>query len=247
MNRKQLLYYAIKYKGEYDSIRKAILNNEAYKKVETSQMYITLLDDLYPAQLKQLFNPPYVLFYEGDYNLIHTRLVSIVGSRIPCEYAVNQTKWIVDVLGDVTIVSGLAKGLDAVAHMCAIEDKRTIAVVGCGLNICYPYENYKLYEEIKKNHLMISEYPLDTRPLKHHFIMRNRIIAALSNSLIVVQAKMKSGTMITVEEALKLGKEVYSIPYHLDNMDGKGCNFLLQQGANFILSEEDIYEISINV
>ena len=150
-------------------------------------------------------------------------------------YGVMVSQQIVEKLkNDFTIVSGLAKGIDTIAHSGAVK---TIAVVGNGINVCYPKNNSELYKYMKEQQLIISEYPLDTPPEKYHFPFRNRLIAALGESLIVPQATLHSGAMITVNEALALGKEVYTVPYRLTDPEGSGCNYLLGQGAKMINCE----------
>ena len=151
------------------------------------------------------------------------------------------TEQVVRMLDKYTIVSGLAKGIDSIAHYNA---KKTIAVIGNGLNVYYPYENRQLYELLFDKQLVLSEYPLDVVPLKRHFPFRNRIIAALGQAVIVTQAKEKSGTMLTVNEAINLNRDVYCIPYSYDDESGIGCNLLIQQGANMIIQNNlnDIFD-----
>jgi DNA processing protein len=141
------------------------------------------------------------------------------------------------------IVSGLAKGIDALSHLESLRVNSTIAILGCGIDYVYPVENKTLYRSIEENGLILSEYPSLSLPLKHHFPHRNRIVAALGKAVVVIQADLKSGTMITVNEALNLGKEVYTIPYELSSIEGQGCNLLIQQGANMILDDDDILSI----
>ena len=139
---------------------------------------------------------------------------------------------------DKIVVSGLAKGADAQAHRCALQTG-TIGVLGCGLDVIYPKENEKLIKEMKLNHLVLSEYPEGVKPMKHHFPWRNRIIAALSDHIVAVQAQMKSGTATTVMQAIELSKMVYCVPYPLDFEDGQGCNQLISQGAQILLRADE--------
>ena len=237
---KQILYYAVKYQGEYLKMKQAIQNEESYEMIEYDGSYITILDDQYPKSLLRLNDPPYILFYEGNIALLKYLNVAVVGSRVASDYGVKMCKWLVNRLKKkYCICSGMALGIDSIAH-CEALSHQSIAVLGCGIDICYPKSNYSLYQILKQDHLIISEYPNGVAPLKHHFPKRNRIIAALSKALIVCEANKKSGTMITVNEALNMQIPIYAIPHNIDQNHGKGCNLLIQQGANMIIDEYDI-------
>ncbi len=242
--RKQLLAYSIKYQGEYGKIAQAIKNNEVYEEIAYDGKYITILDDEYPKVLLRLKNPPYVLYYEGNLNLLKESAIAIVGSRIVSDYGARMTRLITNRLKrKYVIVSGAAKGVDGIAHQCALDSK-TIAVLGCGLDIAYPKCNDYLIQQIKTNHLLLSEYPKGIAPLKHHFPMRNRIVVGLAKALVVSAAKQNSGTMISVNEALGLNMNVYVVPYLFNDPDGIGCNLLIQQGANILCEIDDVDSIS---
>ncbi len=241
MNNHQLIAYSETYEGEYARIKLALMRNEPYKPVLGTTKAITVLDDCYPDALRNLTEPPYVLYYKGDLNLLKVQGVSVVGSRMPTDYATRWTESVVELLSQrYIIISGLAKGIDALAHECALKHSNTIAVLGCGIDRIYPQENRELYQQIEDKGLILSEYPKDVLPLKHRFPQRNRIVAALGKTVVVMQADHKSGSLITIREALDIGKEIYTIPYHLDAIEGQGCNALIQQGANMILSSEDV-------
>ena len=237
--RKRVLYYAIKYSGDYNNIKRAIENNEYYKIVKTNSKYLTIYDQPYPNSLLQLKRPPFILFYKGDISLLNYPAVSIVGSRKMTFYGSKYTKVLTQKLKkDRVIVSGMAAGIDAVAHLEAVTKGKTIAVLGCGINYIYPKSNTNLYNNLSLNHLIVSEYP-DTLPPKPYFFpFRNRIIAALGESVYVMQASLRSGTMLTVNEALELNKSIYVLPYRIDDSEGFGCNYLIQQGANVILIDD---------
>lgn len=244
MTKDQLVAYSLKYKGETQDIRKALAYNEPYEPILDLPRVITILDEAYPDTLRSLAEPPYVLYYKGDLSLLTKEAVSVVGSRQPISYAIDQTKRIVHLLSkSYIIVSGLAKGIDAISHQEALKENTTIAVLGCGIDRVYPLENGELYQSIEDKGLILSEYPRDTQAMKHHFPHRNRIVAALGKAVVVIQADLKSGSMITVNEALNLGKDVYTIPYDLTRLEGQGCNLLIQSGANMILDEDDILGI----
>jgi len=233
--RNNLIRLAIKYDGDYHRIKKAIDKYEYADESIPLQKAITILDQDYPKELLQLKKPPFVLFYEGNINLLKGRKVAIIGSRKASRYGVYVTKEIVKKLNDrYIIVSGLAKGIDANAHMAA---HKTIAVLGNGLDVFYPYENEFLYKALKQSQLVISEYPLGVKPEKYHFPFRNRIIAALSEKIIVTEASAHSGTMLTVNEGLALNKEIYAVPYPFTTEEKVGCNILIEAGASIITSE----------
>ena len=235
--REQILYYAIKYKGEYHSIKNAIIRNEEWFNIKYNGNYITILDDEYPKILLELKDPPYILFYEGNLELLKYPKICIIGSRDCSKYADKSCHDLISTLPKNTvIVSGLAKGVDSLAHLNAIElGYSCIGVIGCGCNVIYPKENNYLYDEIKKYHLLLSEYPNDTKPLAHHFPNRNRILACISSKCYVVEAKSKSGTMITANYALDLNREIIAFPYRYDDEFGKGCNELIEQGASIYM------------
>lgn len=233
MTREQLIALAIKYHGEYFSIEKALKNNET---ITTDQKLdaITILDNEYPEKLLDLNYPPFVLFYKGDISLLNETCIGVVGSRKPCEYALKATKGLC-INSDEVVVSGLAKGIDACAHLNA---RRTIGILGCGIDYIYPYVNRELIKDVKARGLVISEYPGLSEPLGFHFPFRNRLIVALSDRLYVMQSAMKSGTMTSVNEALNLGKEVRVLPYDIFLEEGVHNNRLIYEGATPIQREE---------
>lgn len=234
MNRDKLIYYAIKYAGDYSKILIAIKNDEAMT-IKYNVNAITIIDEDYPKSLTDLKYPPLVLFYKGNRQLINESIVAVVGSRKPCEYAIKATKEVVDTLKyKYVIVSGLAKGIDTIAHTSAI-DQKTIGVLGCGIDYIYPKENAELFNLMSMNHLIISEYPFDEKPYAHHFPFRNRIIAALAKDVFVMQSSIKSGTLITVNEALSINRSIFALPYDIFSKEGEGTNNLIEEGANMIL------------
>lgn len=240
-----LVYLVCKYHGDYTKITRAIINNEtaSQKAIQTcisslNCKYVTILSDDYPPSLRELKEPPYVLFYKGDLRLAFKKCMGMVGMREPSRYGQKMAAYFAKELSDdFVIVSGLAKGIDGIAHANA---KKTIAVLGCGVNICYPKSNLDLYNNITKYGLILSEFPPNEAPRRYYFPWRNRIVAGLSEALIVVEAKRKSGTMITVSHALELGKSVFAIPCRIG--DHEGTLALLQDGAIPLISVQDIYE-----
>lgn len=241
MTSAQLIAYSLKYEGERSLIAKAVAQQEPYQPVSGIFNAITILDDAYPECFKNLAEPPFVLYYKGDLTLLKRDAISVVGSRDVTAYAKTMTEKLIGTLSKhCVIVSGLAKGIDACAHEAGLSGLSTIAVLGCGIDRVYPIENKDLYLRISKKGLILSEYPGQASPLKHRFPWRNRLVAALGKDLVVMQADLKSGSMITVTQALNLGKDVYTIPYDLTHPEGRGCNLLIQQGAMMILSEDDL-------
>ena len=207
--RERLLYYAIKYDGDYNKIKKAMDNNEKYKIIKYDGNYICICDEQYPNTLKELKNPPFVLFYEGDSSLLYKSAISVVGSRDISVLGKSYVQTLLKYLNkEYVIISGMARGVDGFVHEFALTSHQTIGVIGCGLNITYPLENDELYKKMRQQQLLISEYPNGVKPYAWHFPMRNRIIAALGKCLVVIEAKKRSGTLLTVNEALELAHEI---------------------------------------
>ncbi len=200
-----------------------IINNKNLNLIMEYEKYINKMDikviniseDIYPKYLKQIYDPPVVLFCKGNTELFYKKGIAVVGSREADKYGLLESYKIAYNLAQnkFTIISGLAKGIDKMAHLGALKASgETIAVLGTGLDIVYPRENYNVYNDIQNKGLLISEFIVGTRPSPKNFPMRNRIISALSEGVLVVQAKEKSGAMITVDFALDEGKNVYAIP-----------------------------------
>lgn len=241
IQREAILWYSIKYDGDWTKIGNAIKLKEDYSIIDYPYFYKTILDQDYPFCFKQLRYPPWIIFYEGNIALIKKKGIGIVGARNCSEEALENTKSIVQRLKNkYVIVSGLAKGIDAKAHENAIE---TIGVLGCGIDTIYPRQNENLFYRIRKEGLIISEYPMHVKPYAYHFPWRNRLIAALSDSLIVIEATIKSGTMLTVNECLELSKTIYCIPTAYGNTKYLGCNNLIRNGANILVDECDVDDI----
>jgi DNA processing protein len=177
---------------------------------------IKITDEEYPISLRNIYNPPQILYCIGNISLLKKQSIAIVGCRKASDYGKKVAKIFSEGLSknDLCIISGFASGIDCEAHKGALYNiGKTIAVLGSGLDVIYPKENESLYYEIVKNGgLIVSEFPLGTKPLSCNFPRRNRIISGLSNGVLVVEAKRKSGTMITVDYALEQGKEVFCVP-----------------------------------
>ena len=244
-----LIYFALKYCGNWRLMYDAITRKEKFSTTDVidanntlTSKAITILDDDYPSFLKKIYCPPFVLFYHGDISLINEELmkIAVVGSRDCSEYGVKMTDSLVSgICRELIVVSGLACGIDAVAHQTAISNGgKTIAILGSGINYCYPDTNIYLYKEIKENHLVLSEYPHLTPPTKESFPFRNRIIAALGDATLVTEAHLKSGTMITTSFALTFGRDVMCVPARAD--DDSACNKLIKEGAILVEDCDDI-------
>ena len=244
-----VLYFALKYKGDFQSIYNALLREEPIDeqlccelKKKLDCKYTTIFSKDYPEQLKLINCPPFVLFYYGDLSLVSLNPIGVIGTHEASLYGIQATNHFVEGLVNkgYTIVSGMAQGIDTIAHQSTInKNGKTIAVLGTGIEYCYPRENQVLYEELKKSHLVLSEYPYDVYPQHELFPFRNRIISGLSNSVLICESRLKSETMITAGYALEQGKEIYCIPGNFDN-DHNGCNELIKQGANLVTCIEDI-------
>ena len=202
-------------------------------------------DVLYPQRLKEIYLPPVVLFYKGRLELFNRLSIGIVGARNHTEYCKEALENLLpDILErKVSIISGLARGVDSLAHQLTLDLKgKTIAVIGNGINICYPKENKALYDAIGRKGLLLSEYPLDSPPLKFHFPYRNRIIAGLSHGLCVIEAKLHSGSLITANVALSENRQVFALPGNITSEYSKGTNELITAGAFPIRNANDILE-----
>lgn len=206
--------------------------------------FLLLYEEHYPTLLKNIYDPPPILYYKGKM-LFNDLCISIVGSRKASYYGLKMAEKIAYELASlgVTIVSGMARGIDTYAHKGALQARgKTIAVLGCGVDVIYPLENRELMREIEKNGLVLSEYPLSTLPKANNFPARNRIISGLSLGTIVIEAGQKSGSLITANFALEQGREVYALPGNIDNQTSKGSNNLIKEGAKVVTNSEDIIE-----
>ena len=225
---------------------------EQYKNQDVKKLRIdykkfssfSILDDLYPERLREIYNPPVLIFYQGNIDLLKNPKLAFVGSRLAGQSGIKAVQKIITELNQsFTIVSGLAKGIDTASHLSAIKTKTpTIAVIGTGLDIFYPLENRKIQEYLAKNQLVLREYSLGEKPLKYHFPERNRIIAGLSRGVVVVEEKLRSGSLITCERALEEGRDIFAIPGNIADGTSDGCNHLIQQGAKLVYQAQDILE-----
>ena len=200
-------------------------------------------DEIYPENLRNIPDPPAVLYVKGK--LYKENLISVVGTRRPTEYGKKIAKILVKELVDnnILIVSGGAYGIDYLAHKTALENNgKTFAVLGTGIDISYPASNRKLFEQVAENGALISEFPIGTKPSKFNFPLRNRIVAGISQATVVIEAPEKSGSLITAKLANEYGRIVFAVPTNIDNHHGKGCNLLIKDGAVPVIDEKTIFE-----
>jgi DNA processing protein len=200
-------------------------------------------DEDYPSWLTKTHDPPYVLYYRGDLDCLNGLCIAIVGSRHASTYGKTQSRRFGRELGEqgITIVSGMARGIDTEAHLGALEaGGRTAAVLGCGLDVIYPPENKQLYKEITEHGVVLTEFPPHTHPEPGNFPMRNRVIAGLSRGVLVVEAQQRSGALITVDFALEQGRDVFAVPGQINNKNSEGTNNLIKQGACLVTEINDI-------
>lgn len=203
----------------------------------------TLADHDYPCILRQIYDPPALLFYRGDLSVLQAPCVAVVGSRKATAYGRAAAARLAADLAraGVVVVSGMARGIDTCAHQGALADGGiTAAVLGCGLDVCYPPENLRLREKIAQNGVLLSEHPPRTEPKAQHFPLRNRIISGLSLATVVVEAAEKSGALITADCALEQGREVYAVPGSINSPYSQGCHKLLKDGAALLSKADDL-------
>ncbi|MDR0199625.1 MAG: DNA-processing protein DprA [Streptococcaceae bacterium] len=209
----------------------------------------SILDDVYPARLREIYNPPTLLFYQGNLELLKRVKLAFVGSR-DCSTEGQQavTKIIKELCQETVVVSGLARGIDTASHVAAIKTETpTIAVIGTGLDVHYPLENAKLQDYMAEHQLVLTEYGPGEKPLKWHFPDRNRIIAGLSKGVVVFEAKLRSGSLITAERAMEEGRDVFAVPGSIVAGYSDGCNALIQEGAKLVYCGRDILDEYVSV
>lgn len=228
------------------------INSKSYEKCVSSQFdwikyskakIVSYWDDNYPEILKFIYDPPILLFYFGELSKDDDFSLAVVGTRYPDNYGKRVSKEIAESIAEnkITIVSGMARGIDSIAHYSALsKNSRTIAVLGTSLNTIYPAENKSLMKKIQNNGAVMSEFLVGKKMVPGNFVMRNRIIAGLSRGVIVTQASNKSGALITAYNANTQNREVFAIPGNILNNRNGGCHRLIKTGAKLVESFEDI-------
>ena len=205
---------------------------------------ITIDDKQYPKQLRSIKNPPKKLYAKGNIELLKNNIISIIGSRacsdngikLACQFSKDL------VYQEITIASGMAVGIDTIAHKTTLQEKgKTIAILGNGFNHIFPKENIKLYQEIiKSGGLVITEYPPEEKAKSKNFLERNRIVSGLSIGILVIEAAHRSGTSVTARFARQQGRKIFALPHEVSDLHGVGTNRLIMQGAKIVTNVEDI-------
>lgn len=205
---------------------------------------ISIEDERYPKQLRNIKNSPKQLYVKGNIDLLQTNIISIIGSRACSENGEKLAKKFAKELAyqGLTIASGMAIGIDTIAHQSTLEENgKTIAVLGSGFDSIFPEENKELYKDIiKKDGLVITEYPPNEKAKSNNFLQRNRIVSGLSIGILVIEAAYRSGTSVTARLAKEQGRKVFTIPHEINDLHGVGTNRLIQEGAKMITCTEDI-------
>jgi len=218
---------------------------------ENQVIVLTLADEAYPTLLKEIADPPPLLFLMGDKNLLWSEQIAMVGSRSPTPMGLQTAEDFAKNLAEVgwTMTSGLALGIDTACHKGALAapNGRTIAVVGTGIDRVYPARNRDLAHQIVQTGAIISEFPLGSAPVPGNFPRRNRIISGMSRGVFVVEAALRSGSLITAKQALEQGREVFALPGSIHNPLSRGCHSLIRQGAKLVETAEHIYEELIEI
>lgn len=226
-----------------DAVKTGRVGEQYEKYMEKGGRFIPYFDSSYPERLKNISSPPYALYVKGDLPDDNKPSAAIVGARDCTPYGEQMALYFGGMLAKAgfRIVSGMARGIDGAGQRGALNaGGHSYGVLGCGIDICYPRENTGLYMDLQKSGGILSEQPEGTAPLKEYFPARNRIISGLSDVVLVMEARKRSGSLITADMALEQGKEVYALPGPVTSSLSEGCNYLIRQGAGILLSAEDL-------
>lgn len=219
--------------GEYEKMR------------ERGIRFLTIQDKEYPTKMAEISDPPYGIYYIGRMPEEDRKSVAIIGARECSEYGRHMAKLFGKELAEagIQVISGMARGIDGISqHAALAADGYSLGVLGCGVDICYPAENRRLYEELAVQGGICSEYPPGIEPRAVLFPRRNRIISAMCDAVLVIEARQRSGTLITVDMALEQGREVYALPGRATDLLSDGCNRLIKQGAGMVTSPQELME-----
>ncbi|MFZ3199618.1 MAG: DNA-processing protein DprA [Candidatus Acidiferrales bacterium] len=207
---------------------------------------LTWDEPAYPSRLREIYDPPPILYVRGNIELLNRHMISIVGARRPTPYGNQMSLKLARDLADrgLIISSGMARGIDASAHKGALSSATgvTIGILGCGIDVVYPKENRKLFEEVEQRGAIITEFPMGTFPAPQNFPIRNRIIAGMALGVVVVEGEQYSGSLITARLAMEFGREVYGVPGNATQPSSFGPNQLIKQGAKLVTGWEDVVE-----
>src|SRR5215813_13808295 len=232
----------------------AVAKKEAFKRAEKDLAYLRKIDGCrllhwtepeYPQNLLQIYDPPVLLYVRGDAQILNAPTISIVGTRKPTLYGTQMAERLGRDLAarGLVIVSGMARGIDAIGHQGAVAvNGKAVGVLGTGINVCYPKENKKLYEKVLERGAIISEFPLGTHPAPENFPIRNRIVAGMPLGVVVVEGAQYSGSLITARLAMEFGREVFAVPGNVTQPVSFAPNQLIKQGAKLVTNGEDIVE-----
>jgi DNA processing protein len=216
---------------------------EMVRRLAPGDRVVPWVDPLYPSTLREIADPPAILFARGGLDAIVEPCIAIVGSRDASAYGLGVARELAESLAGmgITVVSGLALGIDATAHRGALlGGGRTVAVVGAGVDVDYPRPNRRLRDEIPRTGTILSELPHGTPPLKQHFPERNRLISGLSHGVIVVEASLRSGSLVTARHALEQGREIFAVPGPIASPRSRGPHLLLKNGAKLVETVDDV-------
>lgn len=212
--------------------------------LKSGAKFVTLADESYPERLRNIYDPPYLLYYQGTLPAENRIRIAMIGSRRATAYGRQATEYISRQLAErgVVIVSGLARGIDSAGHRGALSvGGQNIGVLGCGIDVVYPPENRELFEQVRKNGCIFSEFPLGCAPLPRNFVIRNRLVSGLSDGIVVVEATKKSGTQITVNNGLEQGKEIFAVPGPIFSPLSQGTHKLIRDDqVKLVTCAEDI-------
>jgi DNA processing protein len=236
------------------AVAQAVFKKQAFKRAEKELASIrgiencrlvSRADPEYPQTLLQIYDPPTLLYVRGDVNVLNQPSVSVVGTRRPTLYGTQMAERLGREIAarGVVVVSGMARGIDAIAHQGAMTvNGRAIGVLGTGVNVCYPKENKKLYEKVLERGAIMSEFPLGTHPAPENFPIRNRIVAGMPLGVVVVEGAQYSGSLITARLAMEFGREVFGVPGNVTQAVSFAPNQLIRQGAKLVTNGEDVIE-----
>jgi DNA processing protein len=214
--------------------------DQQQKLMEASVQLVSIQDPVYPSRLREIYDPPLVLFAIGDCALMTSHSIAVVGTRRPTPYGMAAAERLSADLAraGLTIISGMAHGIDSAAHQSALkEEGKTIAVLGCGVDVLYPANNRKLYEDIAKKGLLLSEFPMGVPAYPQNFPIRNRIVSGLSLGVVIVEGAQYSGSAITAKLAIDQGREVFAVPGNITSKMSWGPNLLIKEGSAKLVQE----------
>ena len=233
-------------KEQFKKSKDKTLIQDNYAKLQKKGIYFVTKEDIdYPSKLKEIYNPPFALYVKGALPKYNQKSIAVIGARNCSDYGREMAGYISAELArlGIQVISGLARGIDGYAHQGALEaGGSTFGIEGCGIDICYPKENFSLYLDMQRSGGVISEYGLGVHPKAGNFPMRNRIISGMSDGILVIEAKEKSGSLITVDWGLEQGKNIYALPGRVNDLLSMGCNNLIKMGAKLVSGPDDIAE-----